>query len=323
MDHYRLYTAFILISSYLIVATPSDIGGNNKNSYYDVAKELGSFGAGAPIYGIYCYKDNVSIVRDSTEHVEIYEARRLHDWKGKLAVEGLKGPYDMVGNGASRSLFIMDWFDWANVTTVSTKAQNQVGRFSFDEPFTVVGLAATSKSADSDVVVTCTQTLKVKEFTKFGQLVRQVSLPPEITQPRHTIKLSSGNGYAVCHGYGPDEKHRVCILDNTGKILDCFGNVAGKGQSQLDVCARIAEDKNQNLLVADRNNKRVILLSNNNGKLKFEQEIIKEGVGLSGPTRIVIDDPILYVVDNTIDKDGMAVSGKVFTFRVTDDLPNF
>jgi len=320
MDCYSLFIAFTLILTVTLIPAIDA-------AYYPVPRPVGSFGEGAPIYGIYRIKDNLTIIRDSATHVEVYDVRGRNDWIGKLEVAGMTGPYDMVGSDDSRSLFITDWFDWSNIATVSTKAQNQVGRFPLGENFTVVGMAATksttTNTADSDVVVTCTQSLKIKEFTKFGEVVRQIQIPSGITQPRHTIKLTSGKGYAVCHGYGPVDKHRVCLLDNSGTETDCFGDVAGSGKDRLDVCARIAEDDNGDIIVADRNNKRVILLSNKNGKLKFVQEILREKDGLNGPIRVFIDGPILYVVDNTYDQDGLAIKGKVLAFRVKDGPTNF
>jgi len=332
MGSHRLFFSVALTCICLIVIMQSGTSANqnddqNKagnNGYFSKPRKVGLFGEGAPVYGVYRYKGSVYLVRDSSSYVEIYDARLRNDLKGNLTVDGMQGPYDLVGSDDSRSLFIMDWFDWGNVTTVSTKAQNQVNHFDIvDETFTVVGLTAVKQPSYCDVLLTCTQSRKIKEFTKLGELRREIQFPAEITQPRHTIKLSSGNGYVVCHGYGAEEKHRVCLLDNTGAVLDCFGNMAGRGPEQLDVCARVAEDDNGNILVADRNNKRVLLLSNQNGKLKFVQELVKEVDGLNGPTRIVIDWPILYVADNTINTDGIAVSGRVLVYRVRDGKINF
>jgi len=295
-----------------------------KTRYFSGPHKVGTFGEGRPIYGIHRCKGSIYVARDSTPHVEIYDARLNNNRKGNLSVTGMKGPYDLVGNAKARSLFIADWLDTADITTVSTKAQNQVARFPINgDALDVVGLAAATMSSDSDVIVTCSRSMKIKEFKKSGTLVRQVQLPSEITQPRHAIKLASGEGYAVCHGYGSDDQHRVCLVDNAGNVGDCFGNKAGDGPAHLDVCARVAEDDNQNILVADRNNKRVILLSNRNGKLKFEQEVVRKMDGLNGPYRILIDGPVLYVVDNTVDKDGSAVSARVVVFRVNDEELNF
>jgi len=319
MDGFVFIFAFSFLIGTLLTVADAD---NKDNPYYPVPRELGSFGDGDPIYGIFRVKENLTLVRDSASHLEIYDVHRRNDWKGKLEVEGMKGPYDLVGGDDCRSLFITDWWDATNIITVSTKSQNQVDRFPMSKEGTVVGLAATKATSDSDVIVTYSQSLEIKEFTKFGALVRRVPIPPSIAQPRHTIKLASGKGYAVCHGYGPAEKHRVCLLDNSGTEIDCFGGFPGKGKDKLDVCARIAEDADQNIIVADRNNKRVILLSNQDGKLRYVAEIVRERDGLSGPIRIFLDGPILYVVDNTFN-EGLAVSGKVLVFRVKDGQPNF
>jgi len=148
-----------------------------------------------------------------------------------------------------------------------------------------------------------------------GSLVKKVTL--DVAQPLHTIKLSSG-GYAVCHGYSNDQDHRVCLLDDNGKVLDCFGSTKGSGQDQLDVCANVAEDVDGNLLVADSNNQRVILLINKGGKLTFGRELVTKKDGLTGPSRILSYGPLLYIADNTLDVNGVGVSGRILVFRVRD-----
>ena len=164
------------------------------------------------MYGIHRYHNFLYVVRDSMPYVEVYDAQGSFSHLMNWTVPGMQGPYDMVGSDF-QNLVITDWYDAANITVVSTKVENTVWKFSIGEPFTVVRLAEINN--EDYILVTCSATQKIKVFSKSGNLLYEVSIP-QIYQPRHSIKI--GEGYAVCHGWGTDQLHRVCLISSTGQI---------------------------------------------------------------------------------------------------------
>jgi len=319
MDSCFLFFGIIVSFGYLATAAQLDNANDKEGgAYFNVPKKVGQFGEGDPLYGIHHRKHMLYILRDLKSYVEVYDGQLKNDFIKNLQIDGLKLAYDFVGSEDCRSLFIADWMQKGNITTMSTKAQNDVKSFSITET-TDISLAPSYPSSDSDLIVTYTKAQKIKEYTRGGSLVREVKLPDEIVNPVQAIKLSPafGEGYAVCHGYGETDQHRVCLLSNTGEVTDCYGSNKGKGPDNLNICSRIAEDVDGNIIVADLNNKRIILLVKKNGKLRFGKEIVREIDGLQGPTRIATYGPLLYVVDNTMNKAGStAVSGRVLVYRV-------
>jgi len=270
------------------------------------AQSLGSFGEGAPVYGVYRVKSSVYAIRDSTPYIETFSAFGGNSQLKNVTVNGMQGPYDMVGIG-HQDLFILDWFDWANVTVFGLKSSGGASYFSLQESvYTSVALSASNQ----EVIATCSQPQKIKEFSPTGQLLKEIYV--NVTQPRHTVKLRGGAGYVMCHGYGTDQLHRVCHLDNTGVILNCYGSTNGSGVGHLDVPSRVLEDDEGHILVADLNNKRVVQLS---PKLTYIRDLVTSADGLQGPYRLLLDGPLLYVADNTV-TGGLATAGRILTFKI-------
>jgi hypothetical protein len=213
---------------------------------------------------------------------------------------------------SSAPLFIADWFNAVNLTVVKVP-NGPVTQWSFLEPeLTTLGLARSNRYTGANILVTSGTSRKIKEFTPDGSLVRDVTVR-NISRPRQSVKVASDR-YAVCHGYGPPpELHRVCLVDGNGETIKCYGGVKGSGVGQLDTPGRLELNRKNCILVADTGNKRVVLLNKNLG---YVRNLINED--LEGPYRLFLDEAqgLLYVVDNTVDPSGVAVSGRVKVFII-------
>ena len=86
-----------------------------------------------------------------------------------------------------------------------------------------------------------------------------ISLDGSIESPQHTVQLSSDR-LLVSHGSG-DSPHRVCLVNMSGSIIQCYGGAGGSGDGQLYGPRDLAVDSYGNVLVADSINDRVVLLS--------------------------------------------------------------
>lgn len=148
-----------------------------------------------------------------------------------------------------------------------------------------------------NLLVTCNDNRQMREFTSEGILVRSVRFQQDLASPWHVVPLftswwTSGqsnnvvNRYAVCHGWESSKLHRICWVDSSGKTLKTFGASNGSGSGKVDVPIRIAVDLFGYLLVADRNNNRIILLSPN---LVYIRDLINKSCGIKQPRRIYLD----------------------------------
>jgi len=120
------------------------------------------------------------------------------------------------------------------------------------------------------VLVTCDEVRKIKEFSRDGELLRQILLAEDVVSPLHTIQLSSGE-FVVCHGDRGDPVHRVCLVGSDGRVVKSYGGPAGSSTQQMSVPIHLAVERNGFVFVADVDNQRVLLLS---PALTFVREVV-------------------------------------------------
>ena len=118
-----------------------------------------------------------------------------------------------------------------------------------------------SVNADHNLIVTCRKVRKIKEFSPRGHLLRDVTLPHEVTSLWHTIQLTSGQ-FVVCHGDCDDPVHGVSMISADGhQIVHSHGGQPGSDTGQYNVPLHLAVDNNEFVFVDDIDNQRVTLLS--------------------------------------------------------------
>jgi len=165
------------------------------------------------------------------------------------------------------------------------------------------------------VLVTCSKSRQVKEFTTFGRLLREIKLAQDVMSPWHAIQLSSGQ-FLVCHG-GNDPVHRVCLVGADGQVVKAYGGRRGSGNRQVNVPVHMAVDSNGVVYVVDLGNRRLFLLS---PELTYVRDIasgqhLKWDPDRWGPNRLFLDADKgqLYVAENERNDDG---SGRVTVISI-------
>jgi len=171
------------------------------------------------------------------------------------------------------------------------------------------GLSLTSTC---NVLVTLSDTKRIKEFTPDGGLIRYFILDRSIEYPQHCVHLSSG-GFVISHGWQgghySESLHQVCILNSsTGSIIQCHGRSSGSGVGQLNAPVHLAVDRHGNVLVADSGNNRIELLSPSLTNLGY---IETPGHRLNQPWALHLDELThrLYIGE-------YANTGRVFVLTV-------
>ena len=92
-----------------------------------------------------------------------------------------------------------------------------------------------------------------------GQVVREIRLQSDIELLHHAVQLTTGQ-YVVCHSL-LNPRHRVCMVDDKGRVTRSYGGQGGSGVGQLAVTRHLAVDEDsQYIFVADCLNHRVVLL---------------------------------------------------------------
>ena len=153
-----------------------------------------------------------------------------------------------------------------------------------------------SVTPSCNLLVACRLPHKLVELSAdSGQCVREIALHSDVYVPLHAVQLTTGQ-YVVCHG--GIHLHRVCIVDDDGRVTRSYGGQHGAGVGQLNLPRHLAVDEDsQFVFVADSDNDRVVVLS---PTLEFVRYISE---GLSRPFQLHFDNATtrLYVSETRDD----------------------
>ena len=172
-----------------------------------------------------------------------------------------------------------------------------------------------SVNSAHNVLVTCRDVRKIKEFSSHGDLLRELTLLADVINPSHAIQTCNGE-FIVCHGDLGDAVHRVCKIHVSAggcHIIKSHGGQPGSDIGQYNVPIHLAVDNNEYVFVADWNNGRVTLLS---PTLDYIRQVVSRDDLKGGPDSLCLDihRRRLYVTDNEYKDDEW--TGRVVVFSV-------
>jgi len=175
---------------------------------------------------------------------------------------------------------------------------------------------ALSVNAAHNLLVTCCFARKIKEFNSDGKLLRELTLPGEVSHPWHAIQLTNGQ-FIVCHGSEVDSIQRVSKISEDGRrVVQSHGGQRGSNDGHYYVPVHLAVDDNGFVLVADLYNRRVKLLS---PTLKYTRKVVSGSDLGEYPFKMCLDARRrrLYVADNNYShQQQIATAGRVVVLSV-------
>ena len=226
------------------------------------------------------------IVSAKSGHVQVYDAD-TYEFKTRFPVRGLTDAFGITALG--QSLFISN-FDDCSIYRVDMPDKSvtswKVGHYASN-----IRLAMTKQG---NVLVTSMELNKICEYTTSGTFVRAIPLDPTMYGPRHAIHLD-GDRFLFSHEV-EGGSHRVCIIDNSGTLINYYGRKTGSGEGQLYSPRQLAVDRNGFVFVTSMDGGKVVLLDSN---LKFVKDFIQASVNLKHPYTVCLDEyrRNLYVSD--------------------------
>ena len=159
---------------------------------------------------------------------------------------------DLTECATENCLFVSD-FAAKCVYKVKPNAEQRVSKF-IDVPYQPKGLSITP---EGNLLVACNPNKLVEYNVTTGEKVCELELHLEVKCPLHAVKRSDGQ-YVVCH---TDERlSRVCRVGKDGYYRHCYGGLTGKGDDQLNYACHVAVCENDDVIVADSRNNRLVLL---------------------------------------------------------------
>lgn len=209
---------------------------------------------GEKIYGVTSLDNLLYVLRNKlSEEIEVFDTD-TYSLQHCLTVPKLGNKSDIVACPHNRCAYISD------------SSHNSIHRLALPYGTSVTNWPVSNEptrlsvTGSHNILVTCRDVKKIKEFNTNGKLLRQLQLPLDIASPSHTIQLSSGQ-FVLCHGGPANPVHRVCLVDSEGRVVQSYGGARGSGSRQLHFPCHLAVDRNDFAFVADMHNHRVLLLS--------------------------------------------------------------
>jgi len=177
--------------------------------------------------------------------------------------------------------------------------------------------AGLSVNSAHNVLVTCRYVRMIKEFSSYGNLLRKVTFPDDVTSLSHAIQSVHSGQFIVCHGLSGEPVHRVCVMSADGRqIVHSHGGQPGSHTGQYRGPAHLAVDDNEFVFVADVNNRRVTLLS---PTLEYVRHAVSRDQLKGWPHKLYLDRQRrhLYVVENKWNETQRSfTAGHVVVFSV-------
>jgi len=271
-----------------------------------VAQVVHTLPEGRPVYGVTSLDNEIFLLRDKErDEVEVYDVI-TYCLQRCLTVPNARGFTDMTSCEHYHCLYIGDHI-------VECVHRLDVDGTATQWPVNDVP-ECLSVNAAHNVIVTCPEVRKIKEFSSHGDLLRELTLPDDVINPLHTIQSRSGQ-FIVCHG-GPDDPIlRVCMISADGHhIVHSHGGQRGSGIDQYYGPVHLAVDNDERVYVVDIRNRRVTLLS---PTLSYIREVVSSDQLKWYPVRLYLDvqGRRLYVTDIEF-KDGDWTAGHVVVFSV-------
>jgi len=261
---------------------------------------------GEPVWGVTSLADEVYVLRrKERDQVEVYDVVNYR-LQRCLTVPNIRGLTDMTSCEHYRCVYIADP---SGECIHRLDVQGAVTRWAMNgQPWGI------SVNAAHNVLVTCRFFRKIKEFSSYGDLLRELTLPDDVIHPLHAIQTRNGE-YIVAHGCRNDAVHRVCKISADGRhVIKSHGGQRGSDIGQYSVPVHLAVDNNEFVFVADCDNRRVTLLS---PTLDYIREVVSPDDLKVGPYGLCLDirRRRLYVADSEY-MDAGWTAGRVVVFSV-------
>jgi len=205
---------------------------------------------GSEVRGVTSLGDNIFIVRRNCHNqIEVYDAKTF-TLQRPIAFPVLADSFSLAACPHNNCLYASDYKN-SCVCRVALSRCNAVKRLLVGrEP---LGLSVNS---EHNLLVVSRAEKKLQIFTTDGTQLQSIQLQACIEYPRHAIQLPTGQFLVIQSG----SLHRVCLVGVDGVMVRSYGGQKGSQLTQMSRPASFAVDGEGRILVADRGNKRLLVI---------------------------------------------------------------
>ena len=205
---------------------------------------------GEPVTAVTSLGDDVFVVRhDKSQQVGVYDAVTF-TLQRRLSVPGLGRSFGLAACASNKCLYASDYNN-GRVHRVELSGSNAVTRWSVGR-----GPAGLTVNRAKNLLVVIAGERQLHQFTTHGTLLQTIQLQTDSEHLRQDVEPSNGQ-FVISH---TGTCYRVCLLDVKGAVVRSYGGTPGSGLTKMNGPAGLAVDEDENILVADRNNNRLLVL---------------------------------------------------------------
>lgn len=196
------------------------------------------------------FKGLLFATRDNTKQIEVYDTSTLKLQRKISLPDAGDWLFGLAACSTNNVIYVSDYQD-DKVYKVNLTASDTTSKWSVD----IGGPVALSVNKSCNLLLSCWDGKKVREYTPSGSLVREIL---DSNFLYHAIEL--GDGTTVVSQAGP--VHGVCVKSSDGRVLRSYGSKKfGSGPGQMDEPRSLAVDSEGFVLVADKDNHRILVLN--------------------------------------------------------------
>ena len=230
---------------------------------------------GNPVGGVTSLGDDVFVLRELIQQkIDVYDATTF-TLQRHIRVPGLGGMcLGLAACPDNKCLYASDWFN-ASVHRVELSGSNAVMKWSVARH--PRGLSVNS---EHNLIVVSWSERKLQIFTTHGTLLQNIQLQADVEGPEHAVQLPTGE-FLVSHA---DSLHRVCLVGVDGAVTRSYSGQKGSELTQMNEPRGLAVDREGHVLVADRDNNRLLVMDQSLSSA-HKMSVSVEG-GLDGPSSL-------------------------------------
>ena len=199
--------------------------------------------------------DDVFVVHEYSQQIEVYDAETFTLYS-LITIPGLGYcAFGLAVCAVNHCIYASD-LDNNSIHRVELSGSNAVKTW-----FVARGPRGLSVNKAHNLAVSCREANKLQEYTTDGFLIREIYLQAGITRPWHAIQLSTGH-YVVSQWTLPGV---VSVVGVDGQVIHSYGQSQTSVVGQMIHPSSLAVTKNDDILVADINNYRILSIIRSTG----------------------------------------------------------
>lgn len=240
--------------------------------------------------------------------VEVFDLMNS-DFICRWKVNGLKSPGDLTSCTKFMCIYIMDakYIGESSEIIKLDLNGNIIHRWYVQD-----NCGCMSVTLESNIIVAAYETHRICEYAPDGSLLRQLYLLCcGISHPMHVLNLTESR-FLVSYGSFNGQEHGLCVIEADGEDKNALSGIAGHSScSDFDVPLFMALDSVGNVLVADCENSRVLLL---NSCLQLKTQLLSYAEGFRHPYRLYIDSTSNMLIVSV--NDGDMEDGRILVYEI-------